>query len=100
MEIITELNYDWLWWAGGILLIVGIVLLIVSAKVDEDFGFFGVITFVCGILCLVYGCAAHKQFRVKIDDSYTIGKLREQCEYMKYEHKYDTWLVEFKEGEK
>ena len=38
--------------------------------------------------------------RVKLNDTYTVQELSEQCDYVVYEPDYGTWLVRFKEDRK
>lgn len=101
MEIIKEINYDWVWKVGLVLLIIGLVLLIID--IIKDYGWCSTI----GIPILAFGAASFAvglaqlknshTFRVILNDTYTVHELSEQCDYVEYEHDYGTWLVRFKE---
>jgi len=101
MEIIKEINYDWIWIVGLILLIIGLVLLIVD--IIKDYGWLstiGIPILVFGAVSFAVGLAQLKNshtFRVKLNDTYTVHELIEQCESVEYELDYGTWLVRFKQ---
>lgn len=101
MEIIKEINYDWMWIVGLILLIIGLVLLIVD--IIKDYGWLstiGIPILVFGAVSFAVGLAQLKNshtFRVILNDTYTVQELSEQCDYIVYEPDYGTWLVRFKQ---
>lgn len=104
MQIITEINYDWLWWVGLIVIIVSIVFF--AVYIEECCiwaGVVGLFMLFVGIIFFIFGLTEINRphsFRIRLDDSYTIGELTSQCDSVKYEPKYDTWLVRFKEEDK
>ena len=103
MEIIKELNYDWVWKVGLVLFILGLVLLIVGIITDHDWcSTIGIPILALGFVAVPLGIAQlgnSHTFRVKINDTYTVHELTEQCEYIEYEPDYGTWLVRFKKEE-
>jgi len=104
MQIITEINYDWLWWVGLIIIIVSIVFFAMFVEKYCDWaGVVGLFLLFLGIILFIFGLIQLKKphsFRIRLDNSYTIGELISQCDSVKYEPKYDTWLVRFKEEDK
>ena len=99
MEIIKELNYDWMWKFGLVLLIIGIILFVIFIIFDPELSFIGIPAFVIGVVVLAVGIGNGTQFRVKLCDTYTVYELIEQCDSVKYEPNYGTWLVRFKQEE-
>lgn len=97
MEIIKEINYDWMWKVGLVLLIIGIILFIILIIFKSELSAIGVPGIAFGISFLVVGVCYGSRFRVKLNDTYTVCQLIEQCESVKYEPDYGTWLVRFKE---
>lgn len=101
MEIIKEINYDWIWKVGLILLIIGLGLLIVGIITAYDWcSAIGVPILTLGVISFAVGIAQLKNshtFRVKLNDTYTVQELAEQCDYVVYEPDYGTWLVRFKQ---
>jgi len=101
MEIIKEINYDWVWKVGLILLIIGLVLLIID--IIKDYGWLstiGIPILAVGAVAFAVGLAQLRNshtFRVIFNDTYTVQELSEQCDYIEYEHDYGTWLIRFKE---
>ena len=102
MEIVKEINYDWIWKVGLILFIIGLGVLIVAIVTDHEWcATIGVPILAFGIVSFAIGIVQLKNshtFRVKINDAYTVRELSEQCDYIEYEHDYGTWLVRFKNG--
>ncbi len=99
MEIIKEINYDWIWKVGLVLLIIGIILFIILIIFKSELSEIGVPVLAFGVAFLVVGMCygSRSRFRVKLCDTYTVSELIEKCESVKYEPNYDTWLVRFKE---
>lgn len=104
MEIIKEIDYDWIWKVGLVLLIIGLVLLIID--IIKDYGWcstIGIPILAVGAVAFAVGLAQLRNshtFRVKLNEIYTVQELSEQCDYIEYEHDYGTWLVRFKEDRK
>lgn len=101
MEIIKEINYDWMWKVGLVLLIIGIILFVIGIIFDSALAVVGVPALAFGISVLVVGVVRLNGpwFRVKLNDTYTVHELIEQCESVEYEPDYETWLVQFKQDE-
>lgn len=103
MEIIKEINYDWVWKVGLVLLIIGLGILIICIITDNMwFSTAGMLIFVVGVISFAIGLAQLKNshtLRVKLNDTYTVQELSEQCDYIVYEPDYGTWLVRFKQEE-
>lgn len=103
MEIIKEINYDWIWKVGLILLIIGIGLLLLDTIIDHKWcSTIGIPILATGIVAFTIGIIQLKNshtFRVKLTDTYTVQELSEQCDYIVYEQDYGTWLVRFKQEE-
>jgi len=104
MEIIKEINYDWIWIFGLILLIIGLGILIVDIVIAHEWCLnIGILILAVGVISFAVGLAQLKNshtFRVKLSDTYTVQELSEQCEYVVYEPDYGTWLVRFREDRK
>ena len=102
MEIIKEINYDWVWKCGLILLIIGTGLLLVGILTDHTvWSTMGIPLLALGVVAFPLGIAQLKNshtFRVKLTNTYTVQELSEQCDYIAYEPDYGTWLVRFKNG--
>lgn len=101
MEIIKEINYDWMWKFGLVLLIIGIILFVICIILESELSAIGVPALLFGVIFLVVGIVRFNEprFRVKLNDTYTVHELSEQCDYVEYEHDYGTWLVQFKQEE-
>ena len=103
MEIIKEINYDWVWKIGLVLFIIGIGLLLVGILIDHTvWSTIGIPLLALGVVAFPLGIAQLKNshtFRVKLTDTYTVHELIEQCESVEYESDYGTWLVRFKQEE-
>ena len=101
MEIIKEIDYDWVWKVGLVLFIIGLVLVFVGIMTDHDvWSAIGIPVLALGVVAFPLGLAQLKNshtFRVKLNDTYTVHELIEQCESVEYESDYGTWLVKFKE---
>lgn len=101
MEIIKEINYDWVWKVGLVLFIIGLVLLLVGTMTDHDvWSTIGIPILALGVVTFPIGIAQLKNshtFRVKLNNTYTVHELIEQCDSVEYEPDYETWLVRFKE---
>lgn len=104
MNIVKEINYDWIWKVGLILLIIGVGLLIID--IMKDYGWcsaIGIPILAVGAVAFAVGLAQLRNshtLRVKLNDTYTVQELSEQCDYVVYEPDYGTWLVRFKEDRK
>ena len=100
MEIIKEINYDWMWKVGLVLLIIGIILFVICIIFDSELSVIGVPMLMIGIILFIAGIIQlnKPKFHVKLCDTYTVYELIEQCELVQYESNYGTWLVQFKEG--
>lgn len=103
MEIIKEINYDWMWKTGLVLCIIGLGILIIDIVIAHEWCLnIGILILAVGAVSFAVGLAQLKNshtFRVKLSDTYTVQELSEQCDYVKYEHDYGTWLVRFKQEE-
>jgi len=97
MEIIKEINYDWMWIFGLVLLIIGIILFIILIIFKSELSAIGIPALPFGVVFLVVGMCYGSRFRVKLCDTYTVSELIKQCESVEYEPNYGTWLVRFKE---
>ena len=101
MEIVKEINYDWVWKVGLVLFIIGLVLLLVGVMTDHDvLSTIGIPILALGVVAFPIGITQLKNnhtFRVKLNDTYTIHDLIEHCESVEYEPDYGTWLVRFKD---
>ena len=101
MQIITEINHDWLWVVGILIILVSVCFFVMFVEKCMDWAgvvggvifFMGACVFVAGLVQLGRG----HSFRIKMEDSYTVSELVQQCNSIKYEPEYDTWLVRFKE---
>ena len=104
MEIVKEINYGWIWEVGLVLFIIGLVLLIID--IIKDYGWCSVIgipILAVGAVAFAVGLAQLRNshtLRVKLNGTYTVQELSEQCEYVVYEPDYGTWLVRFREDRK
>ena len=101
MEIIKEINYDWMWKVGLVLCIIGIILFVIFIIFESELSAIGLSALLFGVIFLVVGIVKLNMpsFRVKLNDTYTVHELLEQCDYVKYEHDYGTWIVRFKQEE-
>lgn len=99
MEIIKEINYDWMWKFGLVLLVIGIILFVIFIIFESELSAIAIPAFLFGVILLVVGIVRFNEprFRVKLCDTYTVYELIERCDSVKYEPDYGTWLVRFKE---
>ena len=98
MEIIKEINYDWMWKFGLVLIGIGIISFIIFIIFERELSAIVVPVLAVGIAFFVAGIIQlnKPRFRVKLCDTYTVHELIEQCDSVKYESEYGTWLVRFK----
>lgn len=101
MEIIKEINYDWMWKFGLALIGIGIISFIIFIIFERELSAIGIPALLIGIVFLVVGIVSlnRPRFRIKLCDTYTVYELIEQCESVEYESDYGTWLVRFKQEE-